>query len=45
MNDAVEALQAIYDRINATGRALRSAGLTAAGGVDLDAVFGLALHA
>ncbi|GAB4821097.1 hypothetical protein N2152v2_008143 [Parachlorella kessleri] len=43
--DVVELLSAVYERVNATGRGLRSAGLAAAASFDLEAVFGLALHA
>ena len=42
--DVVELLSAVYERVNATGRGLRSAGLAAAASFDLDGIFGLALH-
>lgn len=42
--DAPELLHVLYERITATTRACREAGLVGAAGVDLDAVFGLALH-
>ena len=41
---AAELLGLLYERITATTRACREAGLVGAAGVDLDAVFGLALH-